>query len=162
RRYVARAEVEGESRPVGCVGDRTAGEERLRLRGEEEAVGRRGVAERLLAEAVARQDQATAASVPQRQAEHPVEEIDEVEPVLLVEVRQHLGIAPGSEAVPPSFERGAKRSAVVDLAVAHRDDVARLVAERLGAARDVDDGEPPAAEGGLAADRGTIAVRSAV
>src|SRR5205823_8156797 len=79
-----------------------------------------------------------------------------------VEVGQDLRVAPRPEAVSARLERGAELRAVVDLAVAHGDDVARLVAKRLGAAGDVDDGEPPAAEGCVAGDRGPVAVRPAV
>ena len=78
RRHESGPEIDGERIPVGCVRDRAAGEQRLRLRGEEEAVGRRRVVERLLAQAIAGEDEAAAACVPHRQAEHPVERVDEV------------------------------------------------------------------------------------
>src|SRR5438128_5932504 len=88
--------------------------------------------------------------------------MDEVDPLVLVEVRQHLGVAAGAEAVPPGLERGAQRGVVVYLAVAHRDHVARLVGERLRAARDVDDREPPAADATRAAHRPAVAVGAAM
>jgi hypothetical protein len=118
--------------------------------------------ERLLAHPVARQDQPPAARVPQRQAEHAVERVDEVDPPLLVEVGQHLGVAVGAEAVPAGFEPGAQRDVIVDLAVAHRDHLARLVGQRLRAARDVDDREPPAADAARAAHRPAVAVGTAM
>src|SRR5207249_10711800 len=71
-------------------------------------------------------------------------------------------ITAGAKPGTPGLERGAWRGAVVNLAVAYGDDVARLVGERLRAARDVDDREPPAADAALAAHRPAVAVRAAV
>jgi hypothetical protein len=116
--------------------------------------------ERLLAHAVAGEHEAVGARVPDREAEHALELVHEVGSVLLVEVRQHLGVAAGAEAVPARREAIAQCPVVVDLAVADRDHVAGLVGERLRASGDVDDRETPAAERGVADGARSVAVGS--
>ena len=63
--------------------------------------------EGLLTHPVAREHEAAVARVPQRQPEHPVERVQEVESLVLVEVRQHLRITAGAKAVTLGLERGA-------------------------------------------------------
>ena len=102
--------------------------------------------QRLLAEAVARQQQAAAALVPEGEREHAVERVHELRAVLLVEVDEHLGVRAAAEGVPALLEQVAQLAVVVDLAVQRRPHVARLVGERLVAAGDVDHAEAPRAE----------------
>ena len=64
-------------------------------------LGPTAVEERLLADAVAGEEQTLAALVPEGEREHPVEMPDAVDPVLLVQVDDHLGVALGREAVAP-------------------------------------------------------------
>src|SRR6266853_1656526 len=65
---------------------------------------------------------------------------------LLVAVHQNLGIAAGLETMSPPFEFGAQDAVVVDLAVEDGPDRPVLVAHRLVAGMQVDDGEAPVAE----------------
>jgi hypothetical protein len=58
-----------------------------------------GVDQRLLAHPVARDEEPTAAAVPQGEGEHAVQVADAVDAVLLVEVRDDLGVAVGGEPV---------------------------------------------------------------
>ena len=95
-------------------------------------------------------------------SEHALELIHEVQPEVLVKMGDHLGIAPGAEAMPRALEPLAQRPVIVDLAVADHADRAVLVRERLPTVRDVDDRQPPAAESGAALDRHPVAVGTAV
>ena len=70
----------------------------LRREGQRSVVER--VEQRLLADAVARQQQLLAAPVPEREREHAVQVLDAGGAVLLVEVRDHLGVALRREVVP--------------------------------------------------------------
>ena len=118
--------------------------------------------QRLLPHPVAREHEALGTRIPQRQPEHAVELIHEVQPQLLVEMGDHLGIAPGPEAMPARSSRSRSAPVIVDLAVADHADRAVLVRERLPTVRDVDDRQPPAAESGAALDRHPVAVGPAV
>src|SRR5689334_22039838 len=89
----ARAEIRRERGPVRVARDASAREQRLRLGREDERAVATRVVERLLTEAVAREDEATARPVPDGDGEHALERIDEVRPSLLVEVRDDLGVA---------------------------------------------------------------------
>src|SRR6266446_6248353 len=59
---------------------------------------------------------------------------------------QHLGIAAGLETMTPCLEFSAQDEIVVDLAVEDGPDRPVLVAHRLVAGMQVDDGEAPVAE----------------
>ena len=80
----------------------------------------------------------------------------------LVEVGQDLGVAAAPEDVTVGDEPGAHVLVVVELAVLHPPDVARLVRERLVTALDVHDAEPPDAEGDAVRLVGAAVVRAAV
>jgi hypothetical protein len=66
--------------------------------------------------------------------------------VVLVEMREHFGVAAAGELVTARPEVLAQRVVVVDLAVLGAPDAAALVRERLVAALDVDDRQPAGAE----------------
>ena len=127
-------------------GVEAAREETLRLGGEEDRARRLREVERLDPEAVAGEEEAVPPRIPEREGEHALQPADRVHALLLVEVGDHLDVRAGAEAMAPSFERGAQRSAVVNLAVADHLHAAVLVAERLPAAAHVDDREPAHAE----------------
>ena len=63
---------------------------------------------------------------------------------------------------PRAWSSGADLAEVVDLAVEHDRDGAVFIAERLMAAFEVDDGEPPMAEANRALDEQTLAVGTAM
>jgi hypothetical protein len=64
----------------------------------------------------------------------------------LVQVNEHLGVAARHEAVAAPFEVPAQVEVVVDLAVEDHLKPAVLIAERLVAARNIDDAEAAVAE----------------
>ena len=114
---------------------------RPRLRGEPEPTRALGVEERLLAHAVASQQESAGAAVPDRQGEHPPQAVDAALAELLVEVGDDLGVRATREAVAAADELIPELAVVVDLAVADDDHRAVLVPERLVAPLDVDDSE---------------------
>ncbi len=63
---------------------------------------------------------------------------DEMQTVLLVRVRDRLGVAACAESMPGSLELRSKLTEVVDLAVEHDDDAAVFVVDRLVAGLEVD------------------------
>ena len=148
RRHVAVGEVGVERGVVDVGGDLRVAHERAHLRGEREGAVAMRVEQRLLAEAVARDQQAPAAAVPEREGEHAVQVLHAVDPVLLVEVHDHLRVALGREAVAGPLEPVAQLAVVVDLAVEDDHDRAVLVGDRLVAGREVDHAQALDAEPG--------------
>ncbi len=98
------------------------------------------------AERIARDDETTRTSVPERHPEHPLEALEEVLPVLLVEVNDDFGIAVRGEPMALADQFVAQLLEVVDLSVADDDAAAVLVRNWLVTASDVDDRQPPHTE----------------
>src|SRR5215208_281529 len=67
--------------------------------------------------------------------------MDEINPLLLVQVNDHLGVGVRSEPMPSGFELLLQLAVVVDLAVQDHRHVSSLVEQRLIAVVDVDDRE---------------------
>ena len=107
-------------------------QQRLDLGGEGEPPGLLGVEQRLLPEVIAREQQAAAAPVPDREGEHAAQPREHPLAVVLVQVDQHLGVAAGPELVAPGHQLAAQRLVVVDLAVEDDLDAAVLVAPSAG------------------------------
>ena len=82
-----------------------------------------GVVQRLLAEAVARQQQFVAAPVPDRDREHAVEALDRSGAVAQVGLQDDLGLAMGVESRAVLLEFAAQFAEVVDLAVEDQADL---------------------------------------
>ena len=76
----------------------------LDLRAKQERIGQRGKVQRLHADPIARQQQTSAAAVPEREGEHPAQVVDAVWAVLLVQVQDDLGVAARAKAVAAGFE----------------------------------------------------------
>src|ERR671934_2027000 len=92
-------------------------EDRLRLRGKPEAAVADGIEERLLADAIADEEQSPPPAIPDREREHASQALHAGVPVVLVEVDDHLGVGLRGEAVPPGLELAAQLAVVIDLAV---------------------------------------------
>ena len=109
--------------------------ERLGLGGERKPppVGR--VVERLHPEPVADEHEALPWCVPDRDREHPVEVVDEVQTMLLVEMEDRLAVPGGLEPVTRALELGSQRAEVVDLSVEDQPERVVFVGERLVARR---------------------------
>ena len=102
--------------------------------------------ERLLAEAIAREEHALLACVPERERELAAQVLHHVLVPVLIGAQQHLGVGVALEAIAALVEIGAQLAEVVDLAVERERDARGLVAHRLARAVRVDDGEAPVAE----------------
>ena len=111
----------------------------------ERAAGR-AVVERLDPVRVAREHEAAAPLVPDRDREHPAQPLRELEAVLLVQVDERLGVRVRPVRVARAHELARELRVVVDLAVLDDDAAAVLVEDRLVAAGEVDDGQPPRRE----------------
>ena len=156
-----RDRVEGEERLERVEVD-LAARERTELRRERELAGVVAVVERLDPVAVAREHEPARPGVPDRDGEHAAQAARELRPVLLVEVHEHLRVGMGAERVPLALELAPQLGVVVDLAVLDDDAGAVLVRDRLVAAGEVDDREPPGGEGDGAVGVLAGAVRASV
>ena len=121
-------------------------EDGLDLRREEDAVLLDAVAERLLPDPVAREEQRPRARVPDREGEHPAKILQAVRALLLVEVEDDFRVGVGAELVSLRDERRAQFLEIVDLAVEDDPDRAVLVRERLMSLGQVNDAQPAMAE----------------
>ena len=137
-------------------------QQRLDLRGEPQLPVDGRPEERLLARAVAREDQRLAAIVPDGEPEHALEPSDRVPPVPLVEGNDVLDVPVRAERIAPSRRLRAQLARVVDLAVADHPDRAVGALKRLVASREVHDGEAPRAEAGALVPDDPLPVRAAV
>jgi hypothetical protein len=123
--------------------DRRIFEERLDLRAEHEpAAAQLRVVDRLDADAIACEQQALPARIPDREREHAAEAFDAGIAPLLVPVDDHLGVGMGAEPVARALQLRAQVREVVDLAVERHPDAAVLVRQRLLTRGDVDDAQP--------------------
>jgi hypothetical protein len=145
-RDVAEREVRRDRLGVELRVHEAARQHALQLRAEDDHVVRERVVERLDAQPVAHEHTAAALAVPDREREHAAQAVRQRRAVLLVEVREDLGVAAAAEHVAAIPQPLAQRGVVVDLTVLRRPDATALVRERLVAALDVDDREAPGAE----------------
>ncbi len=106
-------------------------QDRLRLGREPERARVLVVAERFLAQAVARGEQAPAARVPDREGEHAAQVPHARLAVLLVQAKDDLGVARRPEPMALLLEIGAQLLEVVDLAVVRDDKRSIVVRHRL-------------------------------
>src|SRR5262249_22260804 len=97
--------------------------------------------QRLLADAVTREQQMLSPGVPEREGEHARDALEHALAPLLPAVNEHLAVAARAEDMSGAYELVAKRLVVPDLAVVDGEHRPVLVRDRLGAALDVDDAE---------------------
>src|SRR5258708_29666580 len=96
----------------------------------------------LLAEPITAEDERAGAAVPDRDSEHAAKPLEEVDPPLLVRVREDLRVVARGQPVALRDQLRAERFEVVELAVLDRNDVAGLIEHRLMAVLEIDDREP--------------------
>ena len=159
-----------EPHGVGRRLDLAAREQGLRFRGKHQVPAHDAVEERAHPEPVPGEQHGLMATVVNRERELPVQATQHPGAPLLVRVHQHLGIAARAKAMPGPYQLRAQLQVVIDLAVVHDEHSSIFVAQRLGAAGDVDDAEahvgqthalarvPPAAVGTAMPQRGRHAV----
>lgn len=147
---------------IGHARDESRSEDRLGLGAEHQRAAGDRVVHRLDADAVADQQQLVRPRVPQRDREHPAQRVDEPVAALLVEVDDDFGVRSRPEAVAARRQVRAQRRVVVDLAVAHGDDIAVLRGDRLVAGGEVDDREAAESQADAGGDVEAFAVRAAM
>ncbi len=128
---VAAGEVAREALQVEIAADLGMGEQGADLRGEHEPPVALRVVEGLFAHPIAGGEERLALGVPQDEGEHPVEVGEALLAEFLPGVDDHLGVGAGGEAVPARAQGLGEAPEVVDLAVEHGVDGARLVGDRL-------------------------------
>ena len=141
---------------------RGVGEDGLHLGREQQACRPPGEEQRAYPEPVAGEHQPLRAPVPQRDGPLAVEAGEALLAPLLPGVHDHLGVARRPEGVTAVPQFLAELDVVEDLPVERHPHGAVLVAERLGAARGVDDGEPGVPQRGAPVAVLPVAVRPAV
>src|SRR5262249_6881002 len=87
--------------------------------------------QRLLAEAVAREDHASLSRVPDREREHAAQAMDDLLAPLLIGAQQDLGVRIEREAVAEPDQLAPQLAEVVDLAVEGQREPCGVVAHRL-------------------------------
>ena len=102
------------------------------------------------------------ARIPKRKSKHAAQILQHLDAVFFVEMDERFHIAVGREAMPALFEIGAQFDVVIDLAVA--DDVNRsvFVRDRLLAAREIDNAEPPHRQTDSRRDKKSFIIRPAM
>ena len=103
--------------------------------------------QRLLPQPIAGQHQLLPPGVPDGQGKHAVKVCNEFWPVVFVEMDQHFGVALSAEAMPGPFQSAAEVAEVIDFAVENDPHGAVFVRQWLFAAGEVDDRQPPMAQG---------------
>src|SRR5262249_26295561 len=102
---------------------------------------------RFAAEPVARQQDAAAVALPDREREHAEKALDAARPPGVVRLEDDLGVALGEEAIALLLERAAQVAEIVDAAVEHDREAERRIEHRLLAGRrEVENAQPPVAE----------------
>jgi hypothetical protein len=138
-------------------------QQRLELRAEYDAsVGQLGVVQRLHAEAVARDEQRLAATIPDCEREHAVEALQALDAPFLPRVHDHLGIRARAEGVAALEQLRLDLHEVEDLAVEGDHDRVIFVVERLLAALQIDDCQTPMTEADSRLEVKAVAVRTAM
>jgi len=161
RGYVFEREILGERVAIDLARHRRMLEERRQRRGEREARAVDVIVERLLAEAIAREEEPAQARVPQREGEHTVELAHAVGAPLPVRVQDALGVGARGEAMPERLEARAQIREVVHLAVEDDDAITVGRGHRLMAAGEIEDRQAAEREHGRAVGEGARVVGAA-
>ena len=119
------------------------------------------IEQRLLAEAIAGQQQAALLGVPERKGEHAVELADAVVAPLAIGPQDRLGVGVGGEPVPKRLQPRAQRGKIVDLTVEDDHQLAVGRGHRLVTAVQIDDREPTVAEHAGGVEEGALVVGAA-
>ena len=143
---VAAGEVAGQPFQIEIAADLGVGEQGPDFRGEHEPPVALGVVEGLFPHPIPGGEERLALGIPQDEGEHPVEMGQAVRAELLPGVDDHLGVGAGGEAVPTGAQGLGEAPEIVDLAVEHGVDGARLVGHGLASGGEVDDREAAVAE----------------
>ena len=159
---VAQREIVVEGLQVEIARQVAVDEERLDLGAEDDPIGQNRVVERLHAQTVARDQEAPAPCIPERERKHPVQPGDETVGIVFVEVCDHLRVALRLEHVALGLQICSQGMEVVDLAVQDHPYALVFIRDRLGAGLEIDDGETPDSQSGPAEDDVSVLVGATV
>jgi len=153
-----------ESAGRRVAGQRAGVGERRGFRGgDERSVAEHRVEERLLPEAVARQQDRTVPRIPERQREHAVQPRERIDAVAHEKPQHDLGVARGLEARAVALELAPQSGEAVDLAVEDQHRSRRGVDHRLVRRRArIDDREPAMREDSAGPRDEPLGIRSAM
>src|SRR5262249_20318531 len=150
-RYVAKREVITNGVRVHSGVEPSVTQNRLELRGEQEAAREIGVIRRLDAEPIACQEELPSACIIERKGKHSVKTRETLRAQILIEMEDHLAVRFRPKPVPSGEQLFAEWLIVVDLTVADQDERAILILERLMASSHIDDAEPSMAKADVVA-----------
>src|ERR1035437_8944355 len=131
RGHILVGEVLAQAPRVQLAGTGRMLQQSLDLGTEQELRRRLPVIQRLLAQAIARQEQRLAARIPNRRGEHAVKLFDALRPRLLIEVQEGLDVAVRAETVASLLQAPAQILVIIDLAIADEPERAILVRHGL-------------------------------
>ena len=147
-RRVSCAQHLGDHGFIGFDANEAACQQRLDFRPEQELIPGPAPVERLDAETIPHEVQALPARIPYREREHAAQPVRAADPPLFVGVNDRLGVRSRPVLVTQALELGPEIAVVVDFAVEDRPDRAVFVRQRLPAAFQVDDAQPPVDQDG--------------
>jgi len=133
------------------------------LGGEDQLVAMPVVVQRLDAESVADEDQFALLAIPDGEGEHAVEQLDAIRPIFFVSMYDDFRVGSALEGMAFGQQRVANLLEVVDLAVVGYPDRAVFVGHGLPTVlTEINDAEPPMAQGHVIIQVSPILVRSSV
>src|SRR5262249_61421248 len=116
-------------------------DQRSNFRGERTDLRVQPVVDGFDAEGISRDDEPTLLAVPDRQAEHFIQAVQDAVTPFLVSVDDDLGVRARPEGVTARFELCSNLTEVIDLTVENHPDMLLQVAHRLMSGGEVDDRE---------------------
>jgi hypothetical protein len=112
---------------------------RPQLRGEDQSTLHGVDVEGLDTHAIATDDQALTARIPDGKGEHPVQVLGEVFGIVQVRRQDHLPVTAGQETATGALKISSQLCVVVDLAIEDHVDVVVSIRDRLIRSGDIDD-----------------------
>src|SRR5262249_34409866 len=146
RRHGHEREVVKDRFRIDRVVDVVETPQRLQLRRETDFRSDARVVQRLLAEAVARENEDAGIAIPERECEHAVYECEPVDPVTCKMVQQHLSVTVRFEDNDFAAEIPSKVLEVIDFAVEYDSKTPVRRGHRLVTAGEIDDRKPTHSE----------------
>src|ERR1044072_592554 len=137
--------------------------QRFQLRAEDQrAAGRNCVIERLLADAIACDEELASAGIPDGKSKHSAEMLKAKRTVLLISMYDRFGFRMRFELMAARFKLAVQFTMVVDLAVEDDRDLAVASGHRLTSALKINDRQPPHANRDLLLDDSPLLSRAAM
>jgi hypothetical protein len=120
------------------------------------------VVERLDAQPVAGRKQASLPAIPDGECEHAAQVQDTLSPMLLVEMKDSLGVALRAVRMTLRFQPAPKLAVVINFSVEDDPDIARCVRKRLLSGMQVNHTQPPHPQSDIFVQEHTVVVGAAM